>query len=73
MSPEHDGERPRRPTVWQVLASVLAAGFGVQASRNRERDFRHGRASVFIVAGLLATLAFIGVLYVVVRLVLGAA
>ncbi len=75
VSPEHDQDHhpSRRPTLWQVLGSVLAAGFGVRASRHRERDFRHGRASVFIAAGLLATLAFIGVLYLAVRLVLGAA
>jgi len=54
----------------QVVASVLAAGLGVQSSRNRERDFRQGRAGVFIVAGLLFTALFIGAVYTVVSLVL---
>jgi len=54
----------------QVLSSVLAAGFGVQSSRNRERDFKHGRAGVYITAGILFTLVFIGTVVTVVRLVL---
>lgn len=54
----------------QVIGSVLAAGLGVQSSRNRERDFKQGRAPVFIVAGLLFTALFIGAVYTVVSLVL---
>ncbi|HEX4872192.1 MAG TPA: DUF2970 domain-containing protein [Nevskiaceae bacterium] len=58
------------PSLWQTLLSVLAAFFGVQTRANRERDFTHGRASHFIVMGLLATLAFIGLLVWLVRTVL---
>ena len=54
----------------QVISSVLAAGLGVQSSRNRERDFAQGRAGTFIVAGLVATALFIGAVYTVVSLVL---
>nr|WP_084567031.1 DUF2970 domain-containing protein [Congregibacter litoralis] len=54
----------------QVLSSVLAAGLGVQSSKNRERDFKQGRAGTFIVAGLLFTALFIGTVYTVVTLVL---
>jgi len=54
----------------QVVSSVLAAGLGVQSSRNRERDFRQGRAVTFIVAGLVFTALFIGGVYTVVSLVL---
>jgi len=54
----------------QVIGSVLAAGLGVQSSRNRERDFKQGRAGVFILAGLLFTALFIGGVYTVVSLVL---
>ena len=53
-----------------VVGSVLAAGLGVQSSRNRERDFREGRALTFIIAGLLFTALFIGGVYTVVSLVL---
>ena len=56
----------------QVVGSVLAAGLGVQSSKNRERDFKQGRIGVFIVAGILFTLAFIGGVLAVVNLVLSA-
>ncbi|WP_439102381.1 DUF2970 domain-containing protein [Congregibacter sp.] len=54
----------------QVLSSVLAAGLGVQSSKNRERDFKQGRAGTFIVAGLLFTALFIGTVYTIVTVVL---
>lgn len=62
-------ERPRQ-TLWDTIASVGASFFGVQSSKNRERDFTHGKASHFIVVGLIATAVFILVLVIVVRLAL---
>ena len=43
-----EDERPRRMSLLQVAQSVLAAFFGVQSERNRQRDFEHGsgRASL---------------------------
>ncbi len=58
---------------WQVVSSVFAAGLGVQSSRNRERDFKEGRAGVFIAAGIIFTLLFIGVMVAIVQLVLSGA
>ena len=55
---------------FKVVASVFAAGLGIQSSKNRERDFKQGRAGVFIVAGIVFTLIFIGTVYTVVQLVL---
>lgn len=54
----------------QVISSVFAAGLGVQSSKNRERDFKQGRAVTFIFAGLLFTAVFIGTVYTVVSMVL---
>ena len=54
----------------QVVVSVLAAGLGVQSSKNRERDFDQGRAGTFIASGLIFTLLFIGTVYAVVQVVL---
>jgi hypothetical protein len=56
-----------------VMSSVLAAGLGVQSSKNRERDFKQGRAGVFIVAGIVFTLLFMGTVFTVVQLVLKSA
>ena len=54
----------------QVIASVFAAGLGVQSSKNRERDFAQGRAGTFILAGIVFTALFVGAVYTVVSLVL---
>ena len=54
----------------QVVSSVLAAGLGVQSSKNRERDFKQGRFGIFIAAGIVFTLLFIGIVFTVVQLVL---
>jgi len=71
---EHDSRDTDKPmSLLQVAQSVLAAFFGVQSNRNRERDFKGGSARVFIIAGLVGTVIFIALVAVVVRLVLGAA
>jgi len=57
----------------EVVASVLAAAFGVQSNKNRERDFQHGSPGQFIVVGIIATILFIAAVYFVVRLVLKSA
>ncbi len=54
----------------QIVSSVLAAGLGVQSSKNRERDFKQGRAGVFIISGIVFTALFIGAVYTVVSVVL---
>jgi hypothetical protein len=54
----------------QVASSVFAAGLGVQSSKNRERDFKQGRFGVFIAAGIIFTLLFIGAVVGVVQMVL---
>lgn len=59
--------------ILQVIGSVFAAGLGVQSSKNRERDFKQGRFGVFIAAGFVFTLLFIGTVYAVVQLVLRSA
>lgn len=58
------------PSWVEVMWSTLAAFFGVQSSRNRERDFQRGKASHFIVMGLLMTLVFIAVVAGAVKLAL---
>lgn len=71
-SPQGQQHPRRRMGFLQVVGSVLAAGLGVQSSKKRERDFREGRAPVFIAAGLLFTALFVLALYAVVTLVLAA-
>jgi hypothetical protein len=62
--------RPAKPTLLQVIGSVLAAAFGVQSSANRERDFTSGSATAYIIAGVIFTVVFILTLITIVKLVL---
>lgn len=64
------GEKPDKLNPLQIIGSVLAAGLGVQSSKNRERDFKQGRIGVFIAAGIVFTLLFIGTVMTVVQMVL---
>jgi hypothetical protein len=63
-------EEPKPPTLWQTVTSVAAAFFGVQSSKNRERDFKRGKAAHFILVGLLATATFVTLVIMAVRLAL---
>lgn len=67
-SPE---KQPSKPIpFWQVVISVIQASFGVQNSRNRERDFTQGKFMAFVVAALLFTAIFVMTIAFVVSLVL---
>lgn len=70
---EQSSNKRSRPGALQVLGSVFAAALGVQSSENRERDFKHGRAGVYIAAGITFTVLFIVIVVTVVHLVLRSA
>lgn len=51
---------------WQVFSSTVAAFFGVQTNKNRQRDFSQQSALPFILMGIiLAILLIIGLLTIV--------
>ncbi len=56
--------------VKDVLRSVLSAAIGVQSRKNQERDFKHGKARVYVIAGVVFTLLFIATVFSIVTLVL---
>ena len=62
-------QQQKPPRLRALLQSVLAAALGVQSSKNRERDFTDGKASHFIVAGLVFTFLFIATVATIVNLV----
>ena len=68
--PTSDEKDQQPPSFLQVVGSALAAAFGVQSSRNRERDFTRGKLSHFIVVGVGLTILFVVLLIAVVNLVL---
>lgn len=59
-----------KPNALQIIGSVLAAGFGVQSSKNRARDFKQGSFISYVIAGLIFTALFIFTLYSLVRYIL---
>lgn len=76
MNEQQDPSQPEDPeqeslSLWQVVTSALAAAFGVQSSRNRNRDFARGRPGQFIAVGIILTAAFVVAIIVLVNLVLG--
>ena len=48
-----------KPTIAQVIKSVLAAFIGVQSEANRKKDFENGSLSTYVIAGIIFTVLFI--------------
>lgn len=59
----------QKPTLWQMIKSVLAAMLGVQSAKAQQRDFTHGKPWMYVVLGLIAVTLFVLILYGVVHLV----
>lgn len=55
MSPK----QPQQPRFWDIVVSVLAALFGVQSDKNRQRDFNHGNPAVYIAVGAVFVVLFV--------------
>lgn len=64
-------DQDSKPNLLQIVGSVFAAAFGVQSTANRERDFKHGSATTYIIAGIVFTVVFIFAVLTVVRMVIG--
>ncbi|WP_417765832.1 DUF2970 domain-containing protein [Spongiibacter tropicus] len=68
-----DKKDEKKPGPLQVVGSVISAAFGVQSSRNRERDFQHGRFRNYVIAAVGFVIVFIVVVFSVVQMVLKSA
>jgi hypothetical protein len=73
MNDERDNQSPRKPGFLHIVMSTLAAAFGVQSNKNRERDFLSGNIYTYIIAGVVFTVTFVVAVILVVRLVLKSA
>lgn len=60
---------PRGPGWMSIVLSTIAAAFGVQSKRNLEKDFNSSSILPFVIAGLVFTAGFVGVVVMVVMLV----
>jgi len=54
----------------EVIQSILWALLGVQKSKNHKRDFTKGKASHYIIVGVIMTIVFVMVLLGAVQLAL---
>jgi len=68
----NDDER-KEPSLLDVTRSVLWAFLGVQKSKNHERDFKHGKASQYIIVGFVGVAIFIAILIMAVKFALSLA
>jgi DUF2970 family protein len=66
----HDEEPVPHVSLLQMVGSILASFYGVQSSKNRHRDFKSGKAGAFIAVGILMTVVWYLLIYLVVTLVL---
>jgi len=64
-------EKQKSPSIVKVVFSVIAAAFGVQSSKNSERDFTTGNLLVFLAVAIIFTILFVMTIITVVNLVLG--
>ncbi len=55
---------------WSVAHSIGAGLLGVQSSKNRERDFTHGKPIHFVIGGVVGTLLFLLAIWLLVQYLL---
>jgi len=60
-----------KPTITQVIRSILAAVIGVQSNANRQRDLKEGHLSVYLIGGLIFTVLFVSAIVFLVSTILG--
>lgn len=60
----------KKPSIIQIIGSVLAAMFGVQSSKVRNRDFSQQSPWVYIIIGIIMTALFVVVVILAVNIVL---
>ena len=60
-----------KPTIIEVIKSVLSAAIGVQSDKNRLKDFEQGSLPAYLIAGLIFTVLFVMGLVFLVSKVIG--
>lgn len=63
-------DKHEKPSFMAVVLSVIAAFFGVQTERNRQRDFSAGKPIHYILIGIVLAVVFVLGLMGLVSLVL---
>ncbi|QQK58278.1 DUF2970 domain-containing protein [Shewanella sp. LC6] len=53
--------------IWQVFHSTIAAFFGVQSDKNRQKDFQTNSPLPYILMGIVLAIALVASLILLVR------
>lgn len=56
--------------IFNVIKSVFAAILGVQSDQNRDRDFKQGNATDYIIVGVIAVIALVVGMIIIVNSVI---
>ena len=70
LAPSREVDNDQPLTLRQIFGSAISAMIGVQSKEKRERDFARGKASHFIIVGVVLTAIFVLTMAGVVSLVL---
>lgn len=69
MTPEKTENKKKVPLL-SIMSSVVAASFGVQTKKNRERDFEQGKFHHFVIGGVVFAVLFIFSIIGIVKVVM---
>lgn len=69
MTPEKTENKKKVPLL-SIMSSVVAASFGVQTKKNRERDFEQGKFHHFVIGGVVFAVLFIFFIIGIVKVVM---
>ena len=69
MTPEKTENKKKVPLL-SIMSSVVAASFGVQTKKNRERDFEQGEFHHFVIGGVVFAVLFIFSIIGIVKVVM---
>ena len=70
---EPSAQEDNKVSFLSVIGSVLAAIFGIQSDKNRERDFQQNSATSYIVVGIIMVIGLIITMIIVVNSVISSA
>lgn len=65
-----DKQQEQKPGLGSIVMSTLAAAFGVQSSKNRERDFVKGNLKSYVISGIIFVVVFISTIVMLVKTVI---
>jgi hypothetical protein len=65
-----EDNKDKKISPFALMGSVVASAFGVQTSKNHERDFQHGKFHHFVIAGIVFAVLFVLAVAGIVKIVM---